>query len=291
MKKVKIISVVILVLVSMFSVNSMAKNGVNFIKNNWDKALAQAKNENKIIFVDVYADWCGPCRSLSETTFQNEEVAKYFNKHFINLKIDGDSEQSLEFIESYPVSAYPTLYFISPKGDIVRKVTGYQDVDEMILLGEIALNPEKSPFNIAKRELDSGNYTTSNLFEYVMASFDEEIDYSKQAKEYLSYYQPQDLESDSVFVIFVLGDSDMNSSFSQYFGKNYESFGDLYGEYAGDKFINLVEINVQKLAQNNNKEGLKDVYAFINNAIKGDEYEEFVLLVENYYDSLLAEGL
>src|SRR5437588_10800403 len=59
-----------------------------FIENAWDEALKQAAAQNKYIFVDAYASWCGPCKMLKLTTFKNNKAAEFFNKNFINVAID-----------------------------------------------------------------------------------------------------------------------------------------------------------------------------------------------------------
>ncbi|MBW6479654.1 MAG: thioredoxin family protein [Bacteroidales bacterium] len=48
--------------------NHSHENGKNegmvFFTGTWDEALAQAKKENKLIFLDIYASWCAPCKML-----------------------------------------------------------------------------------------------------------------------------------------------------------------------------------------------------------------------------------
>ncbi len=66
--------------------------GINFENGtSWQALLKLAKAENKYIFVDCYATWCGPCRFMAEHIFPQKEVGEYFNAHFINVRYQMDS--------------------------------------------------------------------------------------------------------------------------------------------------------------------------------------------------------
>ena len=57
---------------------------------NWmtmNEALEAQKENPKKIFMDVYTDWCGPCKLLDKNTFSNKQVAQYVNKHFLYFPI------------------------------------------------------------------------------------------------------------------------------------------------------------------------------------------------------------
>src|SRR5690349_20740882 len=59
-----------------------------FIENAWGTTLKKAQKEQKYIFVDAYATWCGPCKQLKASTFKDEKAANFFNQNFVNLSID-----------------------------------------------------------------------------------------------------------------------------------------------------------------------------------------------------------
>ena len=63
--------------------------GITFIEGKpWKEVLALAKRSNKLIFLDAYATWCGPCKDLQRDVFTDNEVAKVYNPAFINVKMD-----------------------------------------------------------------------------------------------------------------------------------------------------------------------------------------------------------
>ena len=59
------------------------ETSIQFTNAKWADLQKKAKDENKIIFVDIYATWCGPCKLLKRTTFTDKEVGDFFNANFI----------------------------------------------------------------------------------------------------------------------------------------------------------------------------------------------------------------
>ena len=68
--------------------------GIVFFNGNFNEALAQAKKENKVLFVDFYAVWCVPCKRMAKTVFTLDEVGRYFNQHFISIQIDAEKPEN-----------------------------------------------------------------------------------------------------------------------------------------------------------------------------------------------------
>jgi|TARA_R110000737_G_scaffold104095_1_gene137240 thioredoxin 1 len=113
-------------------------NGIQFQNLSLEAAKKLAKETNKLIFIDVYAAWCGPCKMMARGPFQEEKVGKVFNEKFINLKIDAEKDADGEFVSrSYGVRAYPTLLFINGDGKLVKNIVGYQTGDNLLLHAEM----------------------------------------------------------------------------------------------------------------------------------------------------------
>jgi thioredoxin 1 len=108
---------------------------INFKSITFAKALDEAKASGKIIFIDAYTDWCGPCKVMSKNVFTNPDVAKVFNEKFINLKIEMEkNSDGPEIARLYKVSAYPTLIFVDGSGRAVKKAIGYKSAEELIAI-------------------------------------------------------------------------------------------------------------------------------------------------------------
>jgi thioredoxin-related protein len=109
--------------------------GITFSTAAWKQVVENARKSNKIIFVDFYATWCGPCKGLEKEVFPNPEVAAYFNEHFISKRIDAEKEEQ-ELVNLVNLEAYPTLAFFNADGKLIYKTVGAPDADGLIEHGK-----------------------------------------------------------------------------------------------------------------------------------------------------------
>ncbi|MBP7554023.1 MAG: thioredoxin family protein [Spirochaetes bacterium] len=127
MKKIIIMFLIASVLLSCKD-NSSTKNvkGVNWLTD-VDKANELAGKENKLIMIDVYADWCSWCTKLDEETYIDKDVIKE-SKKFVNLKINPETDQKAsEYLTPYKISGFPTILFVEPNGQLVDSIGGFLD--------------------------------------------------------------------------------------------------------------------------------------------------------------------
>lgn len=117
--------------------NASVKSGIQFIEQDWQKAIESARAQHKIIFLDAYASWCGPCKMLKRTSFRDQKVADYFNTHFINVAIDMEKGIGPELLNKYEVSAYPTLLLLDENGTVLRKSVGYLNASQLLSFATI----------------------------------------------------------------------------------------------------------------------------------------------------------
>jgi thiol:disulfide interchange protein len=110
---------------------------VSFIENGSISLLMEkAKSENKIIFLDFYADWCGPCKQMDREVFQDNQIGEFFNENFINFKVNGDRGPGRELANLYDVKGYPTVVFIDPKGVVLNRQIGLIFQEQLMSLAE-----------------------------------------------------------------------------------------------------------------------------------------------------------
>lgn len=124
MKKI----ILVISLVGMY-LYTYAQDGIRFMDykgTSFEQVLAKAQQENKIVFVDIWTKWCGPCKLLKAKTFTDPEVAGFFNKHFVNLDFDAEDPNWVKIAEKYYATAFPTLLFINPQGDVIWSVENLQ---------------------------------------------------------------------------------------------------------------------------------------------------------------------
>lgn len=86
--------------------------------------------KNKPVLVDFYTDWCGWCKKLDAETYGNETVAALLNESFICLKVD--AEEHVDLAEEYDAFGYPTILFLSPDGEEIGRIAGYEPPDKFL---------------------------------------------------------------------------------------------------------------------------------------------------------------
>jgi len=116
--------------ISIASVKS--KTGIQFIEQDWEQALKTAKDKNKLIFLDIYATWCGPCKMLKQHTFSDSSVGEFFNKNFINVSVDGEKGVGPKLAQQYSIEGYPTLIVADETGKPVLITAGYIPADVLM---------------------------------------------------------------------------------------------------------------------------------------------------------------
>lgn len=104
-----------------------------------DKAIA----EDKLVFLDLYTTWCLPCKLMDEDVFTNQELAEYFNKHFVSYKVDAEKANGPDLRTLFLAEGYPTLLFLDHKGRVLTRKTGVAYFTELRNLADEALKQNK----------------------------------------------------------------------------------------------------------------------------------------------------
>lgn len=119
-------------------------NGITFSNTSWTAALKKAKAEHKLVFVDAYADWCGPCKQLKVSTFVSPQVGLYFNTHFVNLAMNAEKGAGVTFATTWELDSFPTLYFFTDAGKLIAKKEGFLSANELL---ELARSIRSTPIS------------------------------------------------------------------------------------------------------------------------------------------------
>ena len=112
--------------------------GIQFETGKWADVRTKAGDAGKLIFIDLYTTWCGPCKTMSNEIFPQENVGEYFNANFINYKIDAEKGEGPGLAKQYKVTAYPTFVFADANGNMVYRFEGAREADRLIKEGEKA---------------------------------------------------------------------------------------------------------------------------------------------------------
>ena len=142
--------------------------GIRFTHEPWADVVARAKAENKLIFIDFYTQWCGPCLNMAETVFTLPSVGAFYNEHFVCAKIDAEHGEGVELAKKYGVRLFPTYIFVDPATEkAVHRSSSTQTAAQFVHTGECALQPETRSFYL-EEQYAAGNRGRKLLLDYIV---------------------------------------------------------------------------------------------------------------------------
>jgi thiol-disulfide isomerase/thioredoxin len=213
---------------------------VKFYEKPWAEVLLMAQQENKLIFMDAYAVWCGPCKWMAANIFTNDTVADYFNANFICAKYDMEKGEGLELRSKYAVKAYPTLLFINAQGEMVHKRVGApRKVSEYISMGQTATTPGEGLADLTKK-YNEGNREPAFLMKYLDCLQGAYTPTREVLASYFAGISDQDLASAANWKLIYRYTDDMNAREFKYLVKNQQQFAKLHTPDSVDQKISEV---------------------------------------------------
>ncbi len=227
--------------------------GIKFIEGDWKQALERARQENKLIFMDCYTSWCGPCKQLAKNVFTDPDVANFFNEHFVNLKMDMEKGEGKNLKDRYEVKAYLTLFFINGQEKVEHCLVGAPGVKDLLEQAQIVTAGKGLAY--AQAEYQKGNRDPEFIQAYLTylgnASLDDEAE--KVSLDYFATLDKDNLKEKKYWDIFTKYVNDVDSDLFQYVYEHREEFYSIYGEAVVKRKIQ----NVWTIGANQfvNKEG------------------------------------
>lgn len=144
------------------------QSGIQFVQLPLEDALKKAKEENKLVFLDCYTSWCGPCRMMASKVFTQKAVGDLFNEKFVNLKMDMEKGAGVDVAKRYKVSAYPTMLLLDGDGQVVYKIIGARGPSD--LMREVLAHGDPSKgYEVSRRRFEAGDRSPQAVCNYVMA--------------------------------------------------------------------------------------------------------------------------
>lgn len=134
MKKLITLFSALLICVTVFG------QGIEFQQESYADVLKMAKKQKKLVFLDIYTSWCGPCKHMAKEIFPQVKAGVFFNTHFLNLQLDAEkSEDGRMLAKKFGVTAYPTFLFVDGDGQLVYRFLGGRMIDQFVEEGQKAL--------------------------------------------------------------------------------------------------------------------------------------------------------
>ena len=145
--------------------------GIKFEEGTLQDMLAKAKAEDKLIFIDVYTQWCGPCKQVAAEVFPNKLLGTYYNENFINYKLDAESPEGKEFVKKHPIDGVPSFFYINGEGQVIHKLLGAKDVLGFLQEAEMVdMYKKYGGIEVMEKAVKNGTATKELLYDYYQAA-------------------------------------------------------------------------------------------------------------------------
>lgn len=143
---------------------------IHFLNNtDWNKTIEKAKTENKLIFIDVYTDWCGPCKQMDAEVFTDKNVGNQMNSQFINYKLNAEKGEGVLIAKKYNVFSYPTYLFVDGNGTLIYRAEGFMPVEKFMKETANALIEQKDSVTLLQMDkvYDQKKKDTTFMYAYL----------------------------------------------------------------------------------------------------------------------------
>jgi len=219
-----------------------ATKGMEFFHGTWEEAQAKAAKEGKFLVVDGFTTWCGPCRRMSSITFKDEKVGKFYNKHFINYKLDMEKGEGPTFRRKYGVRGYPTVIYFDSATKELSRFSGYRNPLQFLAEGKkIVADPVK--LQAMTDRYEAGERDTKFLKDYIQM-----LQYGRKqsahvAKDYLKKVKTKDLKSDENMALAFDAIGDIESPFYKVVFADLPSYEEKFGKEEFHTYVRDIGIS------------------------------------------------
>jgi thiol-disulfide isomerase/thioredoxin len=272
-----------------FILNVQAE-GINFQKLSTAQALTKAKKENKKVFIDVYAVWCGPCKYLTNSVFIDVALGAYMNEHFVCIKIDGEQGEGEKMMEEFSIDAFPTMLFLDADRKLLKKIVGAYEADELLAKANGVISPETTKLYQLNKRYQQGERDKAFLMDFLIEKSNEGENIGSLLEEYIKLYPTLNLEDPSDFLIFKLSKTDLNDPLVQAFLNEPKKYMELYGDEVFEHVKTIFTTLIEEAKVTNDlervKNGLEILYPVFQIVLPDDETtkEEILTSVEAYFN-------
>lgn len=198
--------------------------------------LSQARSENKLIFIDGYTTWCGPCKWMERNVFTNDTVAQFYSEHFICTRIDMEHGEGPLIAKRYSVFCYPQYLFLDGNGMVVHRGSGAQPVGAFLSLGQIALSPD-TRFDAVERTYRSGAFGPQDFIRYLLLRQASCLPTDSLVMQYEQSLQPHDMTNRMSWSLLVQFIRDPRSRLFLNMLRNSNEYAKLYTQDSVETLI------------------------------------------------------
>ena len=171
---------------------------ITFVNGDFENALEEAREKNKLVYIDCQTSWCGPCKAMERDVFTNRDVASFYNEHFVSISLDMEKEGEAVKTE-FEVSAYPTHLFVDADRRMIHRASGYQSSSQFVETGNNAIGKgQTKPNGQLQKAYEEGNRDPELLLEYHNFLVKFRLSSTQVFDDYLKAISPELLNSKEV---------------------------------------------------------------------------------------------
>lgn len=105
---------------------------VRFETGSTDALHDRALRLRRPVLIDLYADWCQPCRQMEQRVFTQKEVGEFINERFVAARYDIEQPTGKALMQRYGSGSIPLLLIFSPDGELLGRITGASSADRLL---------------------------------------------------------------------------------------------------------------------------------------------------------------
>ena len=255
-----------------------------FFEGTWKEAFAEAKKQDKYLFIDCYTDWCGWCKVADKKTFPDKMVGEVLNTYFISVKVDMEQGEGVSLAQKYRVTGFPSYLMFAPDGSFAKKMFGYIENPS-----EFAAEVKKSMDATGRPNYPSKLTDKTDFPEFYTTAF-----YDKDNKEKRAKAEPEvvnkwllskkDLFSEEAWSVMYR--FPLNEENAEKFLSNIRSYVKLYGKAeVMDVIGNIASQKLDFAIESKDKKDLEASLAFVDKYMSEDKED-----TKAYYKLRYFEG-
>lgn len=271
-------------------------DGIKFEESSFEEALKKAKDQGKLLFMDCYTTWCGPCKMMSNQVFKQKFIGDFFNQNLVSLKMDMEKGEGIDLQKKFDVNAFPTMFLLNGDGNIIYKILGGRDPRAFMEAIQRGMK-QSTPYYILKSKYETGDRSVKLMADYfqTMSDAGELKNVDGEVKSYLATLKVPESYSVSAWTLYDNFVNRVSDAEFKFLVNNRKEFAKQVGDSTVDKKIERVvfPVVIDYLKGTVSKESMDQVWKLVNSAQFSPEYSLTLLhkIISMYdkkdYDKML----
>ncbi len=212
----KIAVITLLILIFSMASHQVSYSQIEFTEvtnaSEWEQLTHKAKKSGKLIFLDVYATWCGPCKYLEKNVYTDPSVGEYYNDKFVNAKMDGETDFGAVFARDHQLEAYPTMFFLTADADLLARIVGVREAGPLKEIGEtVKENSDKIAYYEENFPQDNLNLEELRKYQSILSALGQDDKANEVGAAILPGLSEEDIMNPAYKDVILASSPDMHS--------------------------------------------------------------------------------